>query len=104
MRPRGEIRQALADAAAAIAAERIQRGDAVVGATWRDMAVRACVGFDAAHDTVKNMARGGELVRTGSVKVQGARRPLAAYAPPSVAPAVIGAAEIERLGALWSMT
>lgn len=104
MRPRGEIRQALATAAADIVAERRERQERVIGATYLDMAVRACVGFAAARDTVKNMARSGELAPAGEVRVQGSRRPLTAYAPPSVAPAVIGATEIERLGALWAST
>ena len=73
-RPRGEIRTALAGAAQALHAE---HGPA----TWRDMAVAAQVGFDAARRTVQNMARAGELRRVDTVPVLGARRPMVRYAP-----------------------
>lgn len=74
MRPRGEIRQAIGGAAKALADEQ-------GSATWRELAQRACVGFDAARRTVENMARGGELEVAGSVRVEGSRRPMARYAP-----------------------
>jgi len=70
VRPRGEVRQALSDAAQALAA-----------AKWREMAMQAQVGFCVARETVKNMARAGELVPAGSRRVPGARRPMTVYAP-----------------------
>lgn len=76
MRPRGEIRQALGQAAVALVAE--QGG---IGATWRDMAARAQVGYAKARQTVRDMARAGELQAVDSVRVPPARRPMVRYAP-----------------------
>ena len=74
MRPRGEIRQALATAADALAAER--------GAfTWRDVAEAAQVGYRAARATVDNMARSGELEPVGNEKRAHSRRWMTLYAP-----------------------
>lgn len=74
MRPRGEIRQVLGEAAQALAEER-------GGATWRELAQRACVGYQAARRTVQNMARAGELEACGTERVAHARRPMVRYAP-----------------------
>lgn len=88
MRPRGEIRQVLGEAAQALAEER-------GGATWRDMAVRACVGFSKARETVKDMARAGELEPCGTERVAHARRPMVRYAPrTSFATATTGSIDI----------
>lgn len=75
MRPIGEIRLALLDAARALWAERGQ------GVTWRELALRARVGYAAAKQAVKDMARAGDLVRVGSVNVTGSRRPMTVYKP-----------------------
>lgn len=75
MRPRGDIRQALSRAAWALATERPQ------GCTWRDLASRAQVGFAAARQTAKDMARAGELRVVGAARVEGAMRPMNLYAP-----------------------
>lgn len=75
MRPPGEIRRALRDAAQAQFAERGQ------GATWRELAQRARIGLQVARRTVDNMARAGELQVAGSVRVPGACRPMTAYVP-----------------------
>lgn len=83
MRPRGEIRMALAEAAELLARE-------VGAATWRDMAQRAQVGYRAAERTVGNMARAGELQRVGRAEVPHSRKPMVLYAP--VAPAGAAAA------------
>ena len=72
MRPRGEIRQALAGAAQALTQ---QQG----GATWRELAAHACVGYAAARKTVSNMALAGELVPGGVVRVAHACRPMVRY-------------------------
>jgi hypothetical protein len=74
MRPRGEIRVALFDAAQALKQEQ-------GGATWREMAARACVGFDAARKTVSNMVLAGELEPCGQVRAAHACRPMVRYAP-----------------------
>lgn len=74
MRPPGEIRHALAAAAQALATER-------GGATWRDLAERAGVGYLAARRTVENMARGGALQPIGVEKRAHSRRWMKLYAP-----------------------
>lgn len=80
-RPVGEIRAALREAAQAIAMERAQLGVQPVGATYRELAQRAQVGFGAARATVRNMAHAGELQPAGTVPAQHSRRPLVAYVP-----------------------
>ena len=74
MRPRGEIRQALAQAGAALADEH-------GGFTWREAAALARVGFTAARQTVANMERAGELECVGQRHVPGVCRPMNVYAP-----------------------
>lgn len=74
-RPRGTIRQALAVAARDIATER------GAGFTWRDVAQRAQVGWAAARQGVKDMARAGELHRVGCEPRPEARRPMTLFAP-----------------------
>lgn len=84
MRPRGEVRQALLDAAVQLQAER--------GAcNWRDLAAAAQVGTELAHTTVRNMARAGDLVRVGHEKRAGGGW-CALYEP---APPLAGAADDE---------
>jgi hypothetical protein len=93
VRPRGEIREALAgafrelsssaDAGAfcgAIAHQAVL-DDVSFGATWRDAAVLAQVGFEAARRTVSNMHRAGELVKVGTVRLPHGNRPMVRYAP-----------------------
>lgn len=74
MRPRGEVRAALSEAAQALRAE-------CGAASWRDMAERAGVGYQAARQTVENMARAGELVPVGFEKRAHSRRWVALYEP-----------------------
>lgn len=74
MRPRGAIRQALLGAAQTLAA---QQG----GATWREMAAHARVGWDAARKTVGNMVAAGELQPCGQVRAPHACRPMVLYTP-----------------------
>lgn len=74
MRPPGEIRQALGAAACALATE-------CGGATWRDMAERAGVGYLAARRTVENMERAGALQPVGCEKRPHSRRWMTLYAP-----------------------
>jgi hypothetical protein len=74
MRPRGEIRQVLSDAARQLYQEQ-------GGATFRELAQLSCVGFSAANTTVKNMRTAGELRPVGTVNVPGSKRPMVRYAP-----------------------
>lgn len=70
----GEIRQAIARAAATFGAD---------GATWRQLAVAAQVGFDIARMTVENMVRAGQLVVVGTAPRDGGGRPLNRCALPT---------------------
>ena len=80
MRPRGEERQALAKAAAdALAA-------GCKGATWRDLAERARVGYQAARRAAENMRRAGDLEAVGTVTCAHSRRPMMLLAPRSAPP------------------
>ena len=72
MRAPGEIRLALREAASAFVD---------VGATWRTLGQRACVGANAARVTAENMLRAGELRVLGTVRVPGVSRPMALLAP-----------------------
>jgi hypothetical protein len=93
LRPRGEIREALAGAfrelsftadASGLCGAIAHQGvvdDVCVGATWRDVAVKAQVGFDVARRTVINMHRAGELVKVGTVRMPNVNRPMVRYAP-----------------------
>ena len=73
-RPRGEIRQVLASAAHALAREQ-------GGATWRELAQRSGVGYQAARQTACNMVRAGELIVRERRMVPGSRRPMLILAP-----------------------
>lgn len=75
-RPSGEVRLALLAAAQAINAENSDGG-----ATWRDMAERACVGYRVARRTVSNMVRDDVLEGVGAVKRAHSRRWMRLYAP-----------------------
>ena len=90
-RPRGEVRQAIAQAAQSQAR----------CFTWQDLAQHAGVGFAAARETVRNMARAGELMVVGELRVDGVRRPMVHYAP---APPANGAqgADAEQPPACWA--
>ncbi len=74
MRPAGEVRVALMDAAIALARPN-------KGATMRELAQVACVGVDAARRTVENMARAGQLRRLQNRRVAYRNRPVAEYVP-----------------------
>lgn len=74
MRPAGEVRLALLNACNQLAtAER--------GPTLREMAVRACVGFDAARSTVRDMKRSGQIHQVRERRVAYRNRPVAEYMP-----------------------
>lgn len=78
MRPRGEIRAALARAA-----RQLVPVDAPpdAGFTWRELVRRACVGELVGRRTVVDMHRAGELVLVGKRPVPGICRPANLYAP-----------------------
>lgn len=83
MRPRSEVREAIAAAAQSIA----EAGRSV---TWRDL-VPCVPGINPASPaevrlvrrTVENMARSGELERVGRVPVPGSAKPMTGYKPRS---------------------
>lgn len=91
MRPRGEIRMALSMAAAEFGS---------VGATFLDLAHRACVGLDAAQTTLANMARAGDLRVIGQTRLEGVCRPVNLYAAP--APAEPLGAELDGVVRCWA--
>jgi hypothetical protein len=81
VRPRGEIRAALAEATHELVRESGR------GVTWAEAACRAQVGADVARRTMDNMARSGELQRLEErVRWPGVRRPMTLFVP--VAPAL----------------
>ncbi|KQV85450.1 hypothetical protein [Rhizobacter sp. Root1221] len=88
MRPRGEIRDALAQAFIRLLSDRglLVEGVAVDGVSVRESAAAAQVGFDAARRTVENMVRAGQLVRISSVKRAGSQHWEGLYAPAEFVP------------------
>lgn len=75
MRPAGEVRQALLQAAEALA----QPGR---GPTLQELAAKACVGLVTARRTVDNMRRAGQLTKLpAGRRVAYRNRPVAEYAP-----------------------
>lgn len=81
MRPRGEVREAIARAAQSLA----EQG---TPPTWREL-VGHVKGMSPAspadvrlvRKTVENMAQAGELVRAGERRVQGVARPMTQWKP-----------------------
>jgi hypothetical protein len=73
-RPPGEVREALAIAARDLA---LEQG----GATWRELARHAGVGYAAARQTAYNMLRAGALAVLERRRVQGSRRPVLVLVP-----------------------
>lgn len=93
MRPRGEIREALHSVALSLPLDQ--------GLNYRDFAAKACVGFDAAHTTIKNMARAGELDVVKTDRVDWSRRPVAFY---GIRRATSASAELARVINEWPTT
>lgn len=95
MRPAGEIRLALFKAAGELVTpER--------GATLQEIATRACVGYDSALSTVKNMTRAGQLRIRGERKVDYRNRPVAEYEPVTAATESHGFVDLGSLVAVWN--
>jgi hypothetical protein len=80
MRPAGEIRQALIQAAHDVVAE---LGMPNRGATLAELADRSCVGRDAARRCIDNMRRSGALKIVAERRVDYRNRPVAEYVPAS---------------------
>ena len=95
MRPRGDVRRAIGAAAP---------GFGRAGATFRELAAHAGVGFALARKTADNMAACGELCRVGAVHVQGACRPLTLYAAPAAADEALDLARAVRAWGGAAMT
>lgn len=74
MRPRGEMRQRLREAAFDLTANADRTN-------WRAMAVHARVGFAQAKGKVRDMIRAGELACVGEMPVANSRRPMLALTP-----------------------
>jgi hypothetical protein len=87
MRPAGEIRVALLDAARSAR----QNGR---GFTMRELAARACVGRAAARKTIENMVRAGVLLESGELPVEYRNRPVKLYALPQPLVNETGAANV----------
>lgn len=99
MRPSGEIRQALLQAAGELT---FQEDGRQRGPTLQEMAAKAQVGVRAALMTVKNMTRAGALQAIGERKVDYRNKPVAEYAPvPPESRAAPSHAEVSRVLSLW---
>ncbi|MFN3375225.1 MAG: hypothetical protein ACK40S_01560 [Burkholderiaceae bacterium] len=71
------------------------------GLTVRELAGKACVGLDAATQTVKNMVRAGALRPVGTRQVDYRNRPVVEYAPAEVAGADCGHVDLARVLTVW---
>ncbi len=85
MRPSGEIRNAILGAALELVPPTALADPGAPRPTMREMAHLACVGVDAASQTVKNMTRAGQLRQVGVRRVDYCNRPVAVYEPNTVA-------------------
>ena len=95
VRPPGEVRQALLQAATQLNREHD-------GVTWRDMAETAGVGYLVACRTVKNMERAGVLESIGVDKRAHSRRWMKLYAPRSnFATATTDNTDLGRVARSW---
>ncbi len=96
MRPPGEVRQALLQAAAELATPDH-------GPTLQELAHRACVGLPTARHTVGHMRRAGQLDIPRQRKVAYRNRPVAEYAPAKPVPAVHDeTVDVASIFALWA--
>lgn len=88
MRPEGDVRRAIFDAAR----EFKQSGHLP---TMRELAARAQVGLSAARTTVHNMSRAGVLTIAGERDVDYRNKPVAVYEPKGEStPAFVDLAEV----------
>lgn len=98
-RPPGEIRQAMVSAA-----ERLvqQQGAEQLGVTWRDIGAAAQVGFAAARQYAKDLAKAGQFEVVGEKRVPGSCRPMRLYAPRRRDSFVMGGAELGDVLSRWA--
>lgn len=82
MRPPGEVRQALLDAARALTTD-------TTAPTLVELAARSQVGLTAATFTTKNMVRSGALVIVRERHVSYRNRPVAEYCTPDALPVAV---------------
>jgi hypothetical protein len=106
MRPRGEVREAIARATDALATHQ------GMPPTWRDL-LSHVPGINPAspgeqrlvRKTVENMALAGELERAGKVRVQGVSRPMTTYRPRKAAGwARQGVSSLDNVMRDWRVT
>lgn len=83
MRPAGEVRQALLDAALQLVPPAVRQDPHAPRPTMREIAYRACVGVDVARRTVENMSRAGQLRQVRTRQVDYTNKPVAEYEPVS---------------------
>lgn len=96
MRPAGEVRQALFDAALALTTP--ERSP-----TMLELAHHAQVGLVAARRTIDNMRRAGILVAVRERKVDYRNRPVAEYCPRKRVPQIAaGSCPLRTAFASWS--
>ena len=81
MRPAGDVRLALLDAALELVPPDVMADPRAPRPTLREIAYRACVGVDAASQTVKNMTRAGQLRQVRTRQVEYCNKPVAEYEP-----------------------
>jgi Cdc6-like AAA superfamily ATPase len=95
MRPAGEIRQALLQAARDLATPQ-------QAPTLTELAHKACVAVSAARRTVDNMKRAGELREARTRKVDYRNKPVAEYEPAPPAPQQDeGYVDVARVFGMW---
>jgi hypothetical protein len=94
-RPRGEIREALANAAQSLAAE-------LGMASSLEIVRRAQVGSQIGQFTVKNMVKAGELEPRDSRREPGIARPVTLYAPARASSWVTGFSSLDDILRSWS--
>jgi hypothetical protein len=96
MRPAGEIRAALLQAACELTTT--DRAP-----TLQELAARACVGTMAALHTVRNMKRAGQLQIPRTRCVAHRNRPVAEYAPASTEPKeAAGYVDVASVFSIWA--
>lgn len=101
MRPAGAVCQALLAACERLAASGR-------GATLQELASAACVGQQAARNTVPSLKRRGALLIVGQMRVPYRNRPVALYAPRAQVSSELadsvkgGAAAVMRVMAAWA--
>ena len=71
------------------------------GPTLREMAAVACVGLQAARETVKNMSRAGQLHRVRDRKVEYRNRPVAEYVPKAMLGDDDGFVDLAQVLRVW---